>query len=190
MQFPKVGKRNHYKGQFLQHDLWFITQRAADFLELLLSLPEYQESDRRGGVLVLVPDESCTTHFSAVLGEIPPGAEYNYRAALLKCQALREHSEAKSTFEIRDGDSNIFGGGISFEVQWEKGFTLVPFLTATFPVFKVKSYIAFSGLSEHADEALVLMLAVDAGWINEDQARKIANASTNPYFKALLKASQ
>lgn len=190
MKITKVGKRDHYKGQFLQHDLAFVTQRAANLLEVLLALPEYKRSDGEGGVLVLAPDEASITHFSAALGDVPENDPTKYyRFALKKCQAFQTNKKALSSHDLRNERMGIFGGGITFECKWNRGYTHIPITTDSFAAFTTKASIAFSGLSEHADEALVLVLAIILEWISIGQARKISIASANPFFEALLKAS-
>lgn len=179
METLKTSKWTLYQQKFLQKDIEEITDRATRLLDILINLPEYDRKDRAGGVLVLVPDKTCASSIAIALGKVPENdPEEYYEVALRKCLILREKKDSHSSYVLRDKSKGIYGGGISF--KW------------LFPAyhFATKAYIAFSGLPEYGDEALVLVLAIDMHWISEDQARKISEASDNPYFEPLLKASR
>lgn len=192
MEASEIGQWMWYKQQFLQHETEHVAQRAAVLMQTLYGLSEYDRKDRRGGVLVLVPDETCTSHIALAIGIVPDtNPEKYHQIAWKKCVTLRDHKESQSSYTFRNEAEEIYGGGIRFEAKWQRGFTLAPFgWVGIIPAYSATAYVAFSGLPEHGDEALILVLAIDMEWISEDQANAIARASSNPYFEALFKASR
>jgi len=181
MEHSQTKQRALFSQAFLQKDVGDIADRAAELFNIFHSLPQYNQKDLKGGVLVLVPDETCASCFSVTIGEVPNNDPTKYcKIAMSKCAVLRNAKRARSSYALRDESCGIYGGGISFRHKWETDFHVY--------TFSGKAYLAFSGLPELADEALVLVLAIDMGWTTEKKAKKIVQASANPYFEPLLEA--
>jgi hypothetical protein len=179
-----------YALEFLGKNTDEITKQATQILGVLVNLPEYDRKDRKGGILTLMGLRGSFLVGFAI-GEVPKNdpAKY-YEIACKKCRLLHnlhynDHfSDEKekppiSSFVRRNEKYEIYGGGIPLGTFYSSD-----------PCKYNCGFLAFSGLPELADEALVLVLALDMEWIKLDLAREIAQASTNPYFEALLKASR
>jgi len=190
METLKTAKWAPFKQQHLGKDISEVANQAAEILNILCQLPEYDRKDREGGLLALA-GEYNRWQTALAIGEVPDNDPDKYcGVAFKKCYSLNEalhddevNNPVMSSFLLRNEESGIYGGGIllgrfldgsSIELNDETCY----------------GYLAFSGLPELADEALVLVLAIDMKWIYEKFAQDIAKTSSNPYFDALLKASR
>ena len=81
-----------------------------------------------------------------------------------KAKRLFADTASSSSFQSRDPDNDKYAGAI-----------------------RVRSVIlSFSGLPELADEALMVFVALSAGWISEVEALRFSTISDNDYIKAIV----
>ncbi len=179
-----------YQQQFLGQNLERICQRANELMMALHGLPEYESKHRKGGVIVLA-DESVSTYSSACIAEVPGENPHKYLTfALKKCQALRDNVKIPISFIVRNEVLEVFGGGLQIRCKWDSNGNLQPAFAVSSASLTGRAYVAFSGLPELADEALVLVLAIDMYWITQKDAEKFAALSKNPYFHPLYAATR
>lgn len=176
-------------GQWLVQEVYFlntsykdIANRATQIFDILFDLDEYTRKDRQGGVLVLAKDPEGAEYIAVAIGTVPDDDPKKYcQTALKKCKAIWLNC-GHSSFAHRDEANEIYGGGIALSTtDYTFGSPAEEYISG---------YLAFSGLPELADEALVLVLALDMGWIMHASAQVIAEASNNPYFAPLLSATK
>ncbi len=180
-----------YKQQFLQHDVTVIANRATDILAKLLKLPTYQERGRQGGILVLVPDTMCRANIALTIGKVPDFQRPNYHLlALAKCVELRDNENAISTETSGNKSKHEFRGALKIEVETDPILSITPFNWPPEVPTTEKMFLAFEGLPELANEALVLTLSIDMNWASIQDAENVASISTNPYFHPLYKATR
>lgn len=162
--------------RFLNDNVVDVIKRAYQLMNMFGLLPSYQLGDYLGCILILAPDKTAASYCTVMVGSIPNDKKEGVcHLAYEKLGALRNNEKAKSSHEIRDEDDEVFGGAIALSTRWQTDFHA--------HTFTGKAYIACSGLAtELADEAIVLVLALDMGWLKERQAKNLAKASQNPFF--------
>lgn len=140
-------------------------------MNMVLEELRKQGETRSGGYLTLFNATNKQMVFSIPLGEIPKEKEEKYRTLSLE-KAIRLSGKLDdgdaSSWQSRDPEKQQWGGAVSIG----EGFIL-----------------SFSGLPELADEALVLLIAMDA---TENEglmmpvAEQIARTSDNKLFQVIM----
>jgi len=110
-------------------------------------------------------EQNTGEEFSAFIGKMTdddkePCSEYSAE----KIGRMRAIPAHKTSWATRLPEHGMFGGGIGTP----------------------KFYIASSGLSEHGDEAVDLVLSVAAGWLSADEAFEIAYGTGNNVYMSLI----
>jgi hypothetical protein len=98
---------------------------------------------------------------------------------LEKGQRLFTLQSLHSSFQSRDESAIItdIGGNEQNWGQWGGAIRLTD----------GHLILSLSGLPEMGDEAVMLVVAIRAGWLGGSEAKTIATISKNPYFEPLLK---
>ncbi|MFA6446241.1 MAG: hypothetical protein WCW14_03280 [Candidatus Paceibacterota bacterium] len=102
-----------------------------------------------------------------------------FSLSLEKGQRLFTLQSHHSSFQSRDESAIItdIGGNEQNWGQWGGAIRLTD----------GHLILSLSGLPEMGDEAVMLVVAIRAGWLGGSEAKTIATISKNPYFEPLLK---
>ena len=121
-------------------------------------LHHHHDSEHKGG-------HACSKLIStSPIGNVPPDS-CSHIYAPEKADRLASHSIHISSWQSRDLNEHKYGGAIRVGEFGEL-------------------ILSFSGLPEHADEALVLMVASDLLWTTREEVRAIVALSDNPFISA------
>lgn len=147
-----------------------IIEELETILGCMIKVLNVIEEDRgRWGYFTIRRREDGRVLLVAQIGDCPEEkAEKYMRLSLEKGQRLhhfRPHNDI-SSWQSRNLDFGRYGGAICAG----------PFI------------FSFSGLPEHADEAMMIRLASSLGLIQPLTCSRLANISKNPYLARLVKA--
>jgi hypothetical protein len=124
--------------------------------------------NKTGGCLVYMHQDG-SDNFSFLGTNIGDREKY-YDTAFRKIGQLRDNPDHISSYQSRDPESGLWGGG--FKLPW-------------------LGWVSFSGLPELADEACLLKSCVDAGLLTDSEddqklVKEILKTSDNPVFDRLV----
>lgn len=133
-----------------------------------LAIEHLNDPSRRGGYFCLVEPEGNQMALPTLvlgIGTVPAEKGPRYLAlAQEKARRLAKHPEHRSSWQSRNPDKDEWGGAI----------VASPYI------------FSFSGLSpDTADEAAMLMVAVELGYLELVKALTIAKLSANQLFKRM-----
>jgi hypothetical protein len=119
------------------------------------------------------------------VGEIHLGKfdRYSWLAPRKNQQLIDQHywSSEVSSWQSRDPDKNLFGGSIYTDLTNEQ---VSDFLSEGETYFYFGAYLGFSGFTEEADEAVVLLTARKLGWKTDEPT--ILATSKNAFAMRIL----
>ena len=133
-----------------------------EILEILRDVGE----EKHGGYFTIFDSFLRAPLLTAMIGLMPSEKFEKYREYSLEKATRLSHApfDHKSSWQSRNPDKEQWGGA----VYAEHGFIF-----------------SFSGLPEIADEALVLAIASNMGFMTHDEATRIAMKSKNGYYIVL-----
>ena len=154
---------------FVTVDLPHLTGLIAKALEACPALPDNPQPDRAlAGYFTLLSKATGATLSGFAFGDVPAEKEERYRSFSME-KALRlfaNMAQHGSSFESRDPALDLWGGAINAH----------------------DFILSFSGMPELLDEAVMLIVAYQMGWLNWQEVNYIAQKSNNGFVEALKKA--
>lgn len=152
---------------------------AEDVFARFLLLPENPKPERTGAYLSVYDRSQQKIMLVIELGCCKPEmADRWFHYSLEKLERLWNNRSKGhiSSWESRDPGLFKFGGAISVPVDSKSakdGHSLIG---------------SIAGLTDHGEEAILLVVWLKCKWLTPDDAKKISHISANKLFKALLKA--
>jgi hypothetical protein len=144
----------------------FLTKLQTTLSDLFRIVRELHDREWHGGYFCVANRALGLPHAIIAIGEAPPEEWPKYlKFCQEKPMRLSTHPEHWSSAQSRDVENKRYAGAV------RAGNLL----------------LAFSGLPEQLDEALVLAIAVYADLLTEDAARRIASVWNNEEFDKLLR---
>jgi hypothetical protein len=156
---------------------------AEEVMERFLALPDNNEPDRTGGFMAVLDVSGIDPKMLFVneIGTCRP-------ASVVKCFSICQEKVRRlfvneirghvSSWQSRNVDNKQYGGAITAPSKGQG-------------IEAGKSIIgAVSGLVEHGDEAVTLVIWMVFRWIILSEAQSIADISKNPLFQPLVIACE
>jgi len=128
-------------------------------------LPNSDSKGKEGGFLTIRDKGTGHILITLLIGKVPHEKAAKYHG-LSQEKGGRIHNRIGlgenhiSSWQSRNPDSGLWGGAIATK----------------------KFIVSFSGMPELGDEAIVLAIAMQMKWLNQQEAEKIASTSQNPFF--------
>lgn len=151
---------------------------TAEVMRRFLKLPENKKTERTGGYFTILDRQIKKRYFINEIGKCLPEMD---EKCFWYCQEKTSRLLGKnlsnghiSAFQSRDRDHNEFGGAIiapDDSKGSEAGRDLIG---------------AISGIDEHSEEAILIVVWMIFRWITIEDAKKIIAISGNPLFNPLL----
>jgi len=153
---------------------------AEEVVKVFLTLPENKKPERTGGYLTIRDKLTGKIYFINEIGLcLPEMDEKCFRFSQEKVNRLCNANLMLghiSAWQSRDREQYRYGGAImapSDSLGLEAGRNLIG---------------GFSGIDEHSEETILLVIWIVFQWITLEDAGKITAISGNPLFEPLLKA--
>lgn len=128
-------------------------------------LPNSVSEEKKGGFLTIRDKNTGHILITLLIGQVLHEKAVKYHG-LSQEKGDRLHTRIGlgekhvSSWQSRNPDSGLWGGAIAAE----------------------NFIVSFSGMPELGDEAIVLIIAIQLKWLNQQEAEKIARVSQNPLF--------
>ena len=150
---------------------------AETVMERFLALPENPDKTRTGGYLAVMDNGKMVMVIELSVSQ-PEKADKYFRLCQEKARRLSAHADQNhvSSWQSRNISRNRYGGGVAAPSDSggvEAGLGMVG---------------AISGLVEHGDEAVTLVIWMIFRWLVLKDAEKIIAISENPLVHPLLEA--
>jgi hypothetical protein len=156
-----------------------VLEVGEEVMKRFVELPDNPRLDRKGGYFAVM---SATQGRMLCINELGEAFLDNAPLYFAFCQekVLRLFAHLNkghiSSWQSRDLEKEMYGGGIIKPLE-HRGHLINTGLIG-----------AISGLPEHGDEAVTMMIFLIFGWITLEDTRKIVAISQNPLFPSLLSA--
>jgi hypothetical protein len=131
----------------------------------LTELPNNVSEGKEGGFLTIRDKDTGHILITLLIGRVPHEKAVKYHE-LSQEKGGRLHNRIClgenhiSSWQSRNPDNGLWGGAIATE----------------------KFVVSFSGMPELGDEAIVLLIAMQMKWLNQQEAEVIASTSQNSFF--------
>ncbi len=151
----------------LESIFYFVKEVERQVIRFSLLGEEYNPTQKAGGVLVIYTKEGKWLA-NICIGDVPPESTAKYTSvAMTKIYILLKNPDYLSSYQGRDPDNGLWGGGIRTE----------------------EHFISFSGLNEAGDEAVILVAAQAQEKIRDTDVAKIVLLSNNNTYLKLIGAA-
>jgi len=150
------------------HEVDSVIIAAQASLREIIENPINPKPEKKGGYLTIINGTNGDVILIYKIGQVPLEKRDEYfNLSLEKAKRLCKNIFLNSSsWESRNPDNNKWGGAIKCgEHYGDKKFI-----------------ISFSGLTEHADEALIINTAIKVKWLYRDQGKRLAKISNNIFF--------
>ena len=160
--------------------IFAMEKRLAEVLvDLSTRIDSNPDRSKRGGVLTLVPNEFAIV-ITMNIGTVGDPAELATYFAFSREKAFRTYADflrdpfhTVSSWQTRQEDINRYGGAVLFR----RGRISSPV-----------DIISFSGLNEHVDEAISLIIGKEMRLASEDHIGRVIDISKNLVYRELYEA--
>jgi len=151
---------------------------AEEVAKRFIALSDNPKPERTGGYISVLEKAGHKMLLVTELGVCPPEMLQCFDVVQEKVQRLYVYLDKGhvSSWQSRDVENWKYGGGITApddSTGVKKGREIIG---------------AVSGLVEHGDEAVTIIIWMVCRWLSYVDAQKIINISENPFFDSLLKA--